>query len=83
MRIENNTYHPTKGSPAILGLVSSHVGGVLSLTEHTEFTEILSTRINSWKVFSLTEHTDLTELFHQRFEPTEGLRHTDITEHYC
>ena len=29
---------------------------------------------------SLTELTDLTELFHQRFEPTEGLRHTDITE---
>ena len=29
---------------------------------------------------SLTEHTDVTELFHQRFEPTERLRHTDITE---
>ena len=30
--------------------------------------------------FSLTDHTDLTELFHQRFEPTEGLRHTEFTE---
>ena len=32
---------------------------------------------------SLTDLTDLTELFHPRFEPTEGLRHTDITERYC
>ena len=32
--------------------------------------------------FSLTEHTDLTELFHQRFDPTERLRHTDITERF-
>ena len=31
---------------------------------------------------SLTEHTDLTELFHPRFEPTEGLRHTDNTERF-
>ena len=30
--------------------------------------------------FSLTELTDLTELFHQRFELTEGLRHTEFTE---
>ena len=29
---------------------------------------------------SLTEHTDVTELFHQRFEPTERLRHTEVTE---
>ena len=29
---------------------------------------------------SLTELTDLTELFHQRFDPTERLQHTDITE---
>ena len=35
------------------------------------------------KVFSLTELTDLTELFHPRFELTERLRHTDITERYC
>ena len=32
---------------------------------------------------SLTDLTDLTELFHPRFEPTEGLRHTDNTERYC
>ena len=36
----------------------------------------------SWGGFSLTELTDLTEHFNQRFEPTEGLRHTDITERY-
>ena len=29
---------------------------------------------------SLTELTELTERFHQRFEPTEGLRHTEVTE---
>ena len=32
---------------------------------------------------SLTDLTDLTELFHPRFELTEGLWHTDITERYC
>ena len=32
--------------------------------------------------FSLTELTDLTEHFNQRFELTERLRHTDITERY-
>ena len=30
--------------------------------------------------FSLTEHTDLTEPFAHCFEPTEGLRHTEVTE---
>ena len=30
--------------------------------------------------FSLTERTDLTEPFCARFEPTEGLRHTENTE---
>ena len=30
--------------------------------------------------FFLTELTDLTEHFNQRFELTERLRHTDITE---
>ena len=30
--------------------------------------------------FSLTELTDLTERFGARFELTERLRHTDITE---
>ena len=29
---------------------------------------------------SLTELTDLTELSYQRFEPTERLQHTDITD---
>ena len=33
-----------------------------------------------WVGFFLTELTDLTELFHPRFELTERLRHTDITE---
>ena len=56
--------------------------GVLSLTERTEFTEVLSARINSWVSFSLTELTDLTEPFHQGFDPTERLRHTDITERF-
>ena len=36
----------------------------------------------SWGGFSLTELTDLTELFNQRFELTERLRHTDITERF-
>ena len=37
----------------------------------------------SQRVFlSLTELTYLTELFHQRFESTERLRHTDITERF-
>ena len=35
-----------------------------------------------WGVFSLTELTDLTEPFCAHFEPTEGLRHTDITERF-
>ena len=38
----------------------------------------------SQRIFlSLTELTDLTEHFNQRFELTEGLRHTDFTERYC
>ena len=31
-------------------------------------------------ILSLTELTELTEHFSTRFEPTEGLRHTKITE---
>ena len=31
-------------------------------------------------VFSLTERTEFTEPFGARFEPTEGLRHTENTE---
>jgi len=38
--------------------------------------------LSRWGGFSLTELTDLTEPFHQRFELTERLRHTDITERY-
>ena len=34
----------------------------------------------AWGFFSLTELTELTEHFNQRFELTERLRHTDITE---
>ena len=30
--------------------------------------------------FSLTELTELTEPFCARFKPTEGLRHTEVTE---
>ena len=33
-----------------------------------------------WGVFSLTERTEFTEPFGARFEPTEGLRHTEVTE---
>ena len=39
MRIENNTYHPTKGSLADSWLSFLTRWGVLSLTERTEFTE--------------------------------------------
>ena len=35
-----------------------------------------------WGVSSLTELTAVTEPFGAHFEPTEGLRHTDITERY-
>ena len=31
-------------------------------------------------VFSLTERTEFTEVFGAHFEPTEGLRHTEVTE---
>ena len=33
-----------------------------------------------WGVLSLTEHTDVAGLFGARFEPTERLRHTEVTE---
>ena len=39
--------------------------------------------LSRWGVFSLTELTELTEPFCARFEPTEGLRHTENTERYC
>ena len=33
-------------------------------------------------IFSLTELADLTEHFGAHFDPTERLRHTDITERF-
>ena len=52
----------------------------LSLTEGISFSHrecfFLSRRV----FLSLTDLTDLTEPFCARFEPTERLRHTDITE---
>ena len=33
-----------------------------------------------WICFSLTEYTEVTEVFGAHFEPTEGLRHTEVTE---
>ena len=39
--------------------------------------------LSTWGVFSLTERTEFTELFGAHFEPTEGLRHTEVTERFC
>ena len=36
--------------------------------------------LSRWIGLSLTEHTEFTELFGAHFEPTEGLRHTEVTE---
>ena len=36
--------------------------------------------LSQWGVFSLTERTEFTEVFGAHFEPTEGLRHTEVTE---
>ena len=36
--------------------------------------------LSRWGGFSLTERTESTEPFCARFEPTEGLRHTEVTE---
>ena len=35
---------------------------------------------SQWGVLSLTERTEFTEVFGTHFEPTEGLRHTEVTE---
>ena len=35
---------------------------------------------SQWGVISLTERTEFTEPFGAHFEPTEGLRHTEVTE---
>ena len=59
------------------------VGGKLFSFFRVMLREIVGSIFLSQRVFlSLTEHTDLTELFYQRFEPTEGLRHTEITERF-
>ena len=36
--------------------------------------------LSRWGVFSLTERTEFTEVFGAHFEPTERLRHTEVTE---
>ena len=36
--------------------------------------------LSRWEGFSLTERTEFTEVFGAQFEPTERLRHTEITE---
>ena len=54
--------------------------GVFSLTLRNSFSHRRHSFF-SWRTFlSLTDLTDLTEPFHQRFDPTEGLRHTEFTE---
>ena len=35
---------------------------------------------SQWGVLSLTERTEFTEVFGAHFEPTERLRHTEVTE---
>ena len=58
-------------------------GGKLFFFFRVMLREIVGSIFLSRRVFlSLTDLTDLTEHFHQRFDPTEGLRHTDITERY-
>ena len=59
----------------MLGVSFSHGGDSFS---HRECS-FLSRRV----FLSLTDLTDLTEPFCARFEPTEGLRHTENTERYC
>ena len=36
--------------------------------------------LSTWGGFSLTERTEFTEPFGAHFEPTERLRHTEVTE---
>ena len=63
----------------LLGL-EHEAWGVFSLMLGRLFSHRRHSFLSWWILFSLTELTDLTELFNQRFELTEGLRHTDITE---
>ena len=56
-------------------------GGKLFFFFRVMLREIVGSIFLSRRVFlSLTDLTDLTEPFCARFEPTERLRHTDITE---
>ena len=48
---------------------------VFSLTEDIPFS-------HGEYFFSLTERTEFTEPFGAHFEPTERLRHTEVTERY-
>ena len=56
------------------------VGSIFSLTAGISFSHRDNSSLSRRVYLSLTEHTDLTEPFGAHFEPTEGLRHTDITE---
>ena len=38
--------------------------------------------LSHWGVLFLTEHTEFTEYFCAQFEPTERLRHTEVTERF-
>ena len=58
----------------MLGVSFSHGGDSFS---HREYS-FLSRRV----FLSLTDLTDLAEPFCARFEPTEGLRHTENTERF-
>ena len=54
--------------------------GVFSLTLRSSFSHRRHSFFSWWTFLSLTDLTDLTEPFHQRFDPTERLRHTEFTE---
>ena len=66
-----------------LGSSFSHKGECFFFTEGSSFSHGGNLSLSQRVFLSLTELTDLTEFFHQRFESTERLRHTDITERYC
>ena len=72
MQVKYVSYHHKKVRSPIHSVSFSHRAHVCK----TRGEVILSRRT----FLSLTELTDLTELFHQRFDPTERLQHTDITE---
>lgn len=55
MRIENNTYHPTKGSLADSWLSFLTRWGVLSLTELTELTDPSGARFDPMRRWPLPQ----------------------------